>query len=198
MRRSMGRGFTLVEVLLVTALFATIGLAVFTCLSNGLKLWNKSQRLVVEEDAAIFFDRFSVDIRNAFLYSQIPFAGEESRVTFPTVVYTVADRASSRAHEGYVDQIGMVRYSFDRAQGMILREQANYSQATHGELGPAKVEVNGVTGFGLKYFYPGTSEPSLTTGDDKPLPSGVEVEIRFSGEDGDKILKRYVSIPAGA
>jgi prepilin-type N-terminal cleavage/methylation domain-containing protein len=190
-------GFTLVEVLLVTAIFASIGLAVFTCLSNGLKLWSRSQRLIVEEDATIFFDRFSSDLRNAFVYSHIPFEGGTSRLAFPTVVYTPADRASARVREGYVDQIGMVRYSFDSSGGNVVREQANYSQATHGNWGSVKIEVSGVKELRFRYFYPGSSEPALTAAEDKGLPSGVEVEIRFPGGDGDKILKRYVPIPAG-
>ena len=192
------RGFTLVEVLLVTAIFASIGLAVFTCLSNGLKLWGRSQRLVVEEDAVIFMDRFSTDLRNAFLFSEIPFEGEELHLNFPTMVYTPADRSGSRAQEGYVDEIGAVRYSFDSSGKNILREQANYSQATHGNFASARIVVGGVKEFRFRYFYPGSSEPSLTASDDKGLPSGVEVEIRFPGDDGDRILKRYVPIPAGA
>lgn len=196
MRNIAKRGFTMVEVLMVTAIFASIGLAVFSCLSNGLKLWTRSQQAIVEEDAVIFFDRFSTDLRNAFMYSQISFEGEQNRIAFPTVVYTSADQASSRASEGHVDQIGLVRYSFDASGGRIIREQGNYSQATRGALGPAKVEVSGVKEVKFRYFYPGSTDPFLTAQNDKVLPAGVEVEIRFSGED-EKMLKRYVPIPAG-
>jgi prepilin-type N-terminal cleavage/methylation domain-containing protein len=48
------KGFTLVEILLVTAIFASIGLAVFSCLSNGLKLWTRSQTIVADEDIVVF------------------------------------------------------------------------------------------------------------------------------------------------
>ncbi|NTV28815.1 MAG: prepilin-type N-terminal cleavage/methylation domain-containing protein [Candidatus Omnitrophica bacterium] len=187
-------GFTLVEVLLVTAIFASIGVAVFTCLSNGLRLWTRTQRLVVEEDATVLFERLGGDLRNAFLYSRIPFEGDMGQLAFPTVVYTPADRMSSRAREGYVEQVGMVRYFLDSSSGRVLRAQANYSQATRGSGGPAIVMVNGVKDFRLRYFYAGSLEPSMTVHDSSSLPVGVEVELSFS----DKVLKRYLPIPAGS
>lgn len=198
MKSCRNSGFTLAEVLLVTVLFASIGLVVFNCLNNGLKLWMRSQSLVDEQDAIVFFDRIAGHLRNAFLYSEIQFAGEPERLAFPTVVYTPADRASSRAWEGYVEQIGMVRYSFDVARGNVLREEADYSRATRGSFGPAKVEVKGVKDLRFRYYYSGQTEPSLTAHDQKALPAGVEVEIRLAGDGAEKVLKRYVPIPAGS
>jgi prepilin-type N-terminal cleavage/methylation domain-containing protein len=191
------RGFTLIEVLLVTAIFASIGLAVFNCLSNGLKLWTKSQQLLSEEDAAIFLDRFSVELKNSFLYSKILLKGEETSISLPTVVTTIADRGSSRAHEGYIDQLGSVRYSFDPALGALLREQANYSLATRGDFGPARVDVKGVKELRFRYFFSGSKDPHMSAGGDGLIPSGVEVEIRLLENGEDKVYRRYVPIPVG-
>jgi len=198
MRKKSAGGFTLIEVLLVTAIFASIGLAVFSCLSNGIKLWTKSQTLLAEQDLAVFLDRVALELRNSFLYSKIPFKGEEYDIVFPTVVMTVADRESSRAQEGYVDQLGSVRYSFDAAEGVILREQANYSLATRGEFAAARVDVKGVKELRFRYYYPGSKEPRMSTSGDGQIPSGVDIEVRLLESGEEKVYRRYVPIPAGA
>jgi len=45
------------EVLLVAAMTVVIAITVLGAFTNGLKLWNRSTRLVVETDIAIFFDK---------------------------------------------------------------------------------------------------------------------------------------------
>ena len=189
--------FTMIEVLLVTAIFASLGLAAFTCLSNGLKMWSRSQKLTAQEDVAILLDRMSLELRNSFLFSRIPFQGEELRFSFPTVVTTAADRAGSRAHEGYVEQIGSVRYSFDPGAGRILREQANYSQATHGDFGPARVEAHGVKEMRLRYYYSDSADPRMSTSGKDRIPSGVSIEIHVMENGEDRVFQRYMPVPVG-
>jgi len=63
------RGFTLTEVLLVSAMFAVISLAVFNAFSNGFKLWARGQHVMVEGYTAIFLDKISEDLRQTVLMS---------------------------------------------------------------------------------------------------------------------------------
>ncbi|MBF0331786.1 MAG: prepilin-type N-terminal cleavage/methylation domain-containing protein [Candidatus Omnitrophica bacterium] len=193
------RGFTLIEIMLVSVIFATISVAIFTCLSNGIKLWERSKQLAVEEDAAIFLDRFAADIRNSFSYSKIPFSGGELHLEFPTIVWTPADRVSVRADEGLVDQIGRVKYAYDPARALIVRAQANYSQALLSKWGDEQIVVPVVKDLRFHYFYGASKDPHVSAGPDDGIPSGVEVYLTVpgSGGVGEKIFKRYVSIPSG-
>jgi prepilin-type N-terminal cleavage/methylation domain-containing protein len=193
------RGFTFIEIMLVSVIFATISVAIFTCLSNGIKLWERGKQLVVEEDAAVFFDRFASDLRNSFSYTKIPFTGEEFHLEFSTIVWTPADRVSVRADEGVIDQIGRVKYAYDPERSVLTRVQANYSQATHEKWGDEEIVVPQVKELRLHYFYGSSKDPHMSAEAADGVPSGVEVYLVVSGSGGkgEKMFKRYVAIPPG-
>ncbi len=191
------RGFTFIEIMLVTAIFATLSMAIFTCLSNGIKLWERGKQLMGEEDTAIFFDRFSSDLRNSFNYSKLSFTGEELAVSFPTVVWTAADRVSVRASEGRIDQIGKVRYEYDPEHGAVMRRQANYSQALQDEWGLDEVVLPAVRSLKFHYFFTASKDPRMSVEEGSEIPAGVEVEIVIPAGKEDKVFKRYIAVPAG-
>jgi prepilin-type N-terminal cleavage/methylation domain-containing protein len=191
------RGFTFIEIMMVTALFATLSLAIFTCLSNGIKLWERGRQLMSEEDVAIFFDRFSSDLRNTFNYSRISFTGDEYTLAFPTVVWTPADRVSVRAPEGLVDQIGKVRYAYDPEHGTVVRRQSNYSQALADEGGVDEIVVPAVKALRFYYFYTASRDPNMSVDEGAAIPAGVEVELVVPSGKGEKVFKRYIAVPAG-
>lgn len=205
------KAFTLIEILLVAALFAILGLAAFTCLSNGLKLWQRAGSLASGEDIAMFMDRFSSDVRNAFSYSQIPFQGGEMKMVSATLVWTPVDRRSVRADDGYETQIGAVEYSFDFDKKAILRRQANYSEALREEWGEPQVVVAGVESLQLRYFYEGQKD-GVSSVEGAELPSAVEICVRLASsdkrvtsrgsvlvEDGTNgfLFRRFVMLPSG-
>ncbi|MBF0570107.1 MAG: hypothetical protein HQL18_04980 [Candidatus Omnitrophica bacterium] len=189
--------FTLVEVLLVTTLTAGMSVAIFSCLSNGLRLWDRSRLLMVEEDVAFLMDRFSGDVRNSFPFTALAFSGGEHEVSFPTIVMGRTDRAGSRAAEVYGDGLGRVRYSFDAGSGILTRRSANYSQAVNDSWGEPQVMVKGLTGVRLRYLVAGSSDYRSIQDPGDPFPAGIEIEIRFMSGSSEKIMKRFVPIPAG-
>lgn len=197
MSRCSRRAFTLVEMLLVTALVAGISLAVFSCLLNGLRLWDRSRVLMTEEDTAFFVDRFSSDLRNSFPFSTLLFQGGERSLSFPTVVMTKTDAAGSRAAEGVAPAIGAVRYAFDAGTGELSRRQANYAQATRAAWQDPRVMIRGLKQVRFKYFPAATADYRLSQDPGDPFPAGVEVEITFLNGTGEKTLRRFVPIPAG-
>ena len=191
------RAFTFIEIMLVASLFAILSVAIFGCLLNGIRLADRAQRMMSGEDSLVFFDRISSDLRNTFHFANIDLAGEEARVAFPCVVWTEADRVSMRAAEGLVDQIGRVAYAYDPVRAVIVRRQANYSQAIAGSWGPEAVLVKGVTRLRFRYFH-GVSMDAAThiePGDD--LPSGVEIELAVTVAGEERVFKRYIAVPAG-
>ncbi|MBF0122847.1 MAG: prepilin-type N-terminal cleavage/methylation domain-containing protein [Candidatus Omnitrophica bacterium] len=191
------RAFTFIEILLVTSLIAILSLSIFTCFSNGLKLWDRSRREILTEDISIFFDRFASDLRNTFIFSTIPLDGGENSFVFPTVVLTKADEYGSRRNEEFVDQLGRVRYAFDFEKGAIMRQQANYSQSTRNDWADAKTMAVGIKELKFKYYYSGIKEYQLHADNSVVLPSAVEVAVRFMQGGEEKTMSRFVSIPLG-
>ncbi|MBF0386500.1 MAG: hypothetical protein HQL20_01430 [Candidatus Omnitrophica bacterium] len=195
--RLLRSAFTLVEVMLVTVLVAGIALAVFSCLTNGIRLWDRSRVLMIEEDAAFFFDRFSSDLRNSFSFSTLDFSGREQELSFPTVVLTKADSAGSRAREGYTDGLGMVQYSFYPATGELLRRQANYAQARRGSFAEPRTLVQGLKSARFRYLSAADADYKLSQEPGGPIPAGVELELSFMNGTEERTLRRFVPVPAG-
>ena len=191
------RGFTFIEILLVTSLIAILSLSIFTCFSNGLKLWDRSRREILTEDISIFFDHFSSDLHNTFIFSTIPLEGGENSFIFPTVVLTKADEYGSRKDEEFIDQLGRVRYAFDFEKNAIVRQQANYSQGTRNDWGDVKIMAAGIKELKFKYYYSGSKEYQLHADNSAVLPAGVEVDVRFMEGGEEKTLSRFISIPLG-
>ena len=80
------RGFTLIELVLVTAILAVIGMAVYGTFSNGLNIWEKVTEDSVEEDIYLFFEKISVDLRNSFKLTGLRFKGGKTKVSFPSMI----------------------------------------------------------------------------------------------------------------
>lgn len=198
MRKNLG-AFTLIEMLLVCVLVSVIGLAVFRCFANGLRLWEKAQHLNNEAQAAIFLEKLADDLRSTVVLSGFNFKGTTSQLSFPAVVLTKADPKSSRVHEELINQIGAVSYRFDYEQHAIFRKQANYAQALKDKWQDAEVPV--VTGIEqLEFHYDVSSDKGflLKSQISEGIPSGVIVEVKFMDAGGQHQLRKYLAIPVGA
>jgi prepilin-type N-terminal cleavage/methylation domain-containing protein len=191
------RAFTLTEVLLVSAMFAVISLAVFNAFSNGFKLWARGQHVMVEGDMAIFLDRISEDLRQTVLISGIPFKGDSTQVSFPAIVLGPMDSNGSRAREGFADQIGAVRYAFDPEQKKIFRYQANYGQALK-EKWSDPIEVAAlIEDITLRYYFTAEHGLEVKTQTDEGIPMGIMIDIQFMIDGQIRHMRRFMAIPVG-
>ncbi len=191
------RGFTLIEILLVTALFAMCSIAIFRTFVSGVKLWEHAQRFSVQEDISIFMDKLSEDLRNSFYYSKIKFSGMETQLTFCAFVTTRADENSSRRTEGLIDQMGAVKYHLDYEEHKLYRSQANYAQALKGKFQEPRTLVHAVDGIRFAYYYPGKKGLQSYAKAQEAIPAGVFVEVRFHDESSERVMSRFIAIPAG-
>lgn len=192
-------GFTFIEVLLVASLFSLIGVALYSTFSSALKIWDRSQRVVMEEDVTLFFDRIGEDLRNTFYHSRIHFLGKETRMSFATTVSTVADPHSSRREEELIDQIGRVEYYFDLTDKGLYRRQANYAQALREQYQEPRLMVAGIRDLKFRYYFVGESDLLLHQFVEQVIPISVEVVVVFEDESGQRHeMRRFISIPVGA
>ena len=80
------RAFTLIELCLVSLIASVIGLAVYFTFCNGMRIWQKANQIVVEEDLSIFFDRFASDVRSCLKFSGLGFLGTKERLEIASLV----------------------------------------------------------------------------------------------------------------
>lgn len=193
--KTRSQGMTLVEILLVVVLSSMLSIAAYNLLLSGLRIWERAQRLVVEEDVVIFFDKITKDLQNTFYYSRIIATGNEQRFAFPSRVTTLADKKRGLSQGAYVEQIGQVEYYFDGATQSLYRRQANYAQALNGDFGEARVLVHGVDRLKFRYIY--LTEDGEIFSDEvlDLLPSSVDVEIFLNKKSEEKLLKKLINIP---
>ncbi len=72
--------FTFIEVMLVAAMLSVIALALGGVLNNGIDIWRRVNGIAMEGEVAIFFDKFTTDVKNAIVYKGIDFSGDEAAV----------------------------------------------------------------------------------------------------------------------
>ena len=90
-------GFTLIEILMVTALLSVIGLSLFSVFNSGISVWQRLTQEVIAEDVNLFFEKISSDLQSTFLFSEISFQGKEDEISFPVIL-----SASSKSDDAKV------------------------------------------------------------------------------------------------
>ncbi|MBF0385983.1 MAG: prepilin-type N-terminal cleavage/methylation domain-containing protein [Candidatus Omnitrophica bacterium] len=184
------KAMTLAEILLVVAIFSVITIAIYNSLSSGIKVWNKSRELLVEEDIVIFFDKLSMDLRNVYIHSKIKAKGNEHRLSFPSIVII-----RSKDGKEISEQLGKVEYYYDPPTDAIYRRQAGYGEALAEVFSSPQALVKGVNGFKLSYFYPAEEGENYSAEAMDDIPSRIEVEVKTGEWPNERVLKKRISVP---
>lgn len=189
------QGITLIELLLVVSLMAGISLTLYNAFSAGLKIWHRHQKLVVEENIAIFFDKLSHDLRNVYYYSLIAAEGSYDHFSFPAIILTVKDDRLQKEEVDYVEQLGKVKYSFRLLDKTIYRQKAGYSDALNKSFGPGEPIAKGIDRLTFKYVYRGEEGETLSDTVLETLPSSIEVKVTFTSNEQQKSLRKFIDLP---
>ncbi len=194
-RRGFGLGaFTLVEILLVVSLFAVTSIAIYQTFASGVKIWNYAAKSFPEEDVLLTFERITRDVHNAFYFSLFEFKGEPSDLRCTTLIITKADPRAG-ASDLYVTQIGRVRYFFDQAKKQVLRQQADYGQATKDRWQPTSVVARGIEQLSFKYLYRENNRLVERLRAQGVMPAMVRVDIAYQVDREVRRMTRFIDIP---
>jgi len=185
---------TFIEITITVSLIAIVSLALYKSFSSGLRIWQKSRELVIEEDIAIFFDKFAQDLRNIYVNSTQYFTGDNSRVSFPAFVWMMEMNSRGDTNE-YKEQMGQVEYFLDYSDNELIRRSANYAQAHMDTFGAQRVLVTGVERISFTYYYLTDDGEIFSEQVLETIPAGIEVDITFKDNKGERNIKRYFSIP---
>ena len=191
--RCRNKAFTMVELLVVSALVAVIALGTYSIFSSGVKIWLGVNRLTPYEDLDVFFDKLASDIRNAFNYHDIGFIGEIDKFEFATLV------TSSRLG---VRTVGKVIYSYDSMNEKLIREERDYSHEFDDEEGIVTESLSDVDSLRFSFYaYDDTMDKYIWKDDwtieEKSLPLAVRVTLGINDDRESIELTRTISIPTG-
>jgi len=182
-------GFTLIELAVVAAMVVVVSLAMYAVFNNGIKIWQKINCPMQQEDLGIFFDRFTHDLRNSFKFSGIVFSGEAERLQFATLV---------NSPDMHKITVGGVVYYYDRGTRILSRQQMDYSQLYDNKEVPAQQALRNIKSLKFKYYsYDGGKKEYLWEDEwaKEGMPLAVRVEIETNYGRDDNIFTKTVSIP---
>ena len=120
-RSSHGRaGLTLVELLITTALMAFIGAVTVAALSGGVGVWERAAAYGTQQESSnLAFDRVRRDLRNATIFTPVPFTGAYDQCSFARVDHEPSSGDS-------VLELGRVGYFLDERHHLLCRSFVPY------------------------------------------------------------------------
>jgi len=182
-------GFTFIELILVTAILAVVSLAIYTTFNNGIKIWQRINKQLPEEDVDIFFDKFARDLRNTSKFRGINFIGKEDRIEFASLI-------NSRQLKKRT--IGQVIYFYDTSVEILKREQRDFSQVFTGQEGLVTWALINFKSLKLQYYVYDREKKEYLWQEEcltGTMPLAVRIDLEL--KDGTQIHKftKTVSIP---
>jgi len=87
MRVGKQQGFSLIEMIVALAIIAVLSGAVYTTFSQGLRLWSRGSKDQSEWRSHLFLEKFTTELRNAFMDSKWNFQGNKNGLALATIAY---------------------------------------------------------------------------------------------------------------
>ncbi len=183
------KGFTLIEMIMVSALLAVMSLAIYATFNNGMKIWQRVNQSIAEEDLNIFLDKFSGDLRNSFKFTGTKFLGKEDGLEFATLVDSAALQKRS---------VGKIIYFYDPTAEALSREYLDFSQVYSGENNSHKQSLKNIRALKFQYYLYDPQKKEYLWQDEwlkEELPLAVRIELEFNNGTVVGNFTRTVGIP---
>lgn len=191
-RRPAARGFTLLELLIVTAILGVVVATVGACIAAGIRVWEEARVFsALESRSLLGLEILERDLRNTFVFYGIPFSGEDRDLSFPGLMSVPsADAESGRDLPGVV--IGRVGYTLESAGGELVRTVSPYA-SLEGVDAVQETVIEGVDRLSFTYVEGGERVRSWSSSTN--LPDRVDIRL-FLEEGEDRLeIERTVLLP---
>lgn len=185
-------GFTFIELLIVAAIIPVISLAVYAAFNSGLKVWQRVNYLLPEEDLNILFDKFTSDLKNTFKFTGINFSGEEGRIELAALVKSRKLQAKT---------VGSVIYIYDPAARTFTRMERDFSRIYDSAEGIALQSIKDVKSLKFRYYFYDSQKKEYLWQEEwagEGLPLAVRMELELANDGQYNMFTRTVSIPVNS
>lgn len=182
-------GFTLIEMLIVTMIISVISLAIFSTFDNGIKIWQRVNNPMPGEDVAIFLNKFGRDLRNAFKFEGIRFAGEKDKLEFASLVTNQTLQITT---------VGKVVYFYNASKETLDRVEKDFSQIYGDEKGKETQVLEKITDLNFRYYYYDTEKKEFNweeTWHKGDFPLAVRLELKINNDRDTETYVKTVNLP---
>lgn len=102
----MRKGFTIIELLIVTTIFSIVSIAVYATFGSGMRVWRRAQEINISERKVLLrMEKLSRELRQTFDFKDIGFSGYKDKLNFAAII------------DG---DIVRINYSLDASQKIIF------------------------------------------------------------------------------
>ncbi len=190
------QGLTLVELLLAAALFSVIGAILYSILSQGIRLWQHSEKdRDKSSEERIVLSKIANDIRTASIHQWVRFVGEADQIYFCGLRHFNKEDASSPLHLAKVNYYFLKSAKNSQKKGLYLAEYPiEYSFSDTPP--PGKLFSTLFKDFYFEYGYWDSEDEKIVMkkkwNDPKTLPRLVVLKAQ-----SDQLFSKTVVLPSG-
>jgi prepilin-type N-terminal cleavage/methylation domain-containing protein len=209
-------GFTLIELLVAVSIFSVIAVVLYACFRGGVLSYRRTlEEAGTQQELRYILLTMEKDFKNAFSMGNIPFKGEDRRVSFTTII---SDNEKAPFNAGYIsyylkrndNAYILVRKTQTFQEALTLAEEELISETGLSVSGLSEREevfAEDIADIRFSYLYIEKQQSGLTGADalDKEplsfewvdfwekdsLPFAVKAEISFS-DSADIRLRQIV------
>ena len=184
-------GFTLIEMLVVLAIVAVVAGTIGACLAAGIRVWDRTRTFgLAETEATLALEVMARDLRNSFMFFDIPFQATAAEISFPGLV------REGGAESGGVERIGTIGYFFVPAVAALMRSAAVYP-ADEAAAEAAESLISGIGGLSLSFCDPAAGGAWQSEWMDRTnRPDAVRIGLELLSGDVSGRVERVVVLRA--
>ena len=191
--------FTLVELLVTTALVSLVGATVVAAVSGCLRVWGRvNERGTQDAWTEVAFQSLRQDLHNLHPFAPVLFEGTYDTVSFPALVAAVPPRASAEVQPEPEPEPGQVTYYYSGRRKALCRAQSAYRWLRHTSAQETcDAVLTGITQVRFGYYAAGseTKEPGWTSSwSAAEPPLAVKVEVRYDERTAGRAQTQWLLI----
>lgn len=196
--RKKRHGFSLVEMIVAMVIASSLGFAVLTTFSQGVRLWSRAAKERMEWKVSLFIDKLTEELRNEYADPKWNFQGTQTLLQFATI----AQDSGSVKGKGFTDRPVYLRYDFDTHENAVTLQKYSLEEIFLSSKLSRKKAVpvlEKVGFFGLEYY---ARDPKVKGARWKKMwnkncfPGTVKVTIGPLGFENQRI-SRIIETPKG-
>jgi hypothetical protein len=183
-------GFTLIELIISGAIIFLVSIAVYSVFAGGINIWKRANQASGSgHDLRLDAEKLSVQLRNSFRLSSIPFEGSEDSIAFATLID---------------NQVSRMSY-FVNDENIFCRRIQSYPEVfKKGESGEYDLLLSGVKELKFSYCYLDNATGDYKWKDEwvkeeqDTIPQAVKIELTFEKNPGEELkFAKTIFIPIG-